>query len=115
MALDAILPEPKDVGESSFVQNLNPGKVFLGMTDTATEGTWVWGSDGSRVLWTNWLSAQGEPDGGVKQNCAIMMRSKYAGQEGHKDEGWLSKDCSNKPKNIICQKKGGFEMCVFIS
>eukprot|EP00978_Attheya_sp_CCMP212_P020881 scaffold60324_cov35-Attheya_sp.AAC.1 len=46
----------------------------LGLTDIATEGTWVW-SDGSAVNYTSWYT--GQPNNGQgAENCA---RSRWGG------------------------------------
>ena len=43
--------------------------MWIGLTDEAEEGTWVWTS-GEATTYTNWAS--GQPDGGTGQNYALM-------------------------------------------
>lgn len=43
---------------------------FIGLTDLATEGTFVWGTDFHVVEYTNWYI--GEPQGGYGECCVIL-------------------------------------------
>ena len=77
---------------------------WLGMTDTAAEGQWVWNSDGSPVTWTIW--GRGEPDGGSSQNCVDMLRN-YAINIGEGDKKkWGTGGCeSPHARTVVCEKK----------
>jgi hypothetical protein len=48
------------------------GSLWIGLTDEAEEGTWLW-SSGQAVSYTNWYS--GEPNGGVNYNCAYLYHN----------------------------------------
>ena len=40
---------------------------WLGGSDNAKEGNYVWNSSGASLNYTNW--AEGEPNGGTRENC----------------------------------------------
>ncbi len=48
------------------------GYLWLGLSDAATEGTWLW-SDGNAPAYTRWLN--GQPDGGTAENHAVLMEN----------------------------------------
>lgn len=48
------------------------GYLWLGLSDAATEGTWLW-SDGNAPAYTRWLN--GQPDGGTAENHAVLMEA----------------------------------------
>jgi uncharacterized repeat protein (TIGR02543 family) len=48
------------------------GYLWLGLSDTATEGTWLW-SDGSTLTYTDWLN--GQPSGNTTENHAVLMEN----------------------------------------
>ncbi len=52
-----------------FIQR--PGAIWtwLGMSDIANEGEFVWSSSGAPLNYTNWNAASGEPNGGAGENC----------------------------------------------
>ena len=59
--------------ENEFVRSLTGGKsaVFVGLTDTDIEGTFVW-SDGSTVSYTNWGDSEPDDDFGIG-DCVILV------------------------------------------
>ena len=58
--------------ENEFVHNLTGGKdVFIGLTDTEIEGTFVW-SDGSTVVYTNWEDGEPNDEHGIG-DCVILV------------------------------------------
>ena len=48
------------------------GYLWLGLSDAATDGTWLW-TDGSSSAYTRWLN--GQPDGGTAENHAVLMEA----------------------------------------
>ena len=48
------------------------GYLWLGLSDAATEGTWLW-SDGNAPAYARWLD--GQPDGGTGENHAVLMEN----------------------------------------
>ena len=67
--------------------------TFLGLSDIANEGYWVWSSDGSVPEYKNW--GNGEPNGGTNENCANL--SDLTGI-------WHDDFCSHQLR-FVCQKK----------
>ncbi len=55
------------------------GYLWLGLSDTATEGTWLW-SDGRTPTYTRWLN--GQPDGGTGENHAVLMENSNLWADG---------------------------------
>jgi hypothetical protein len=49
----------------------NQGYLWLGLSDSASEGTWLW-SDGSTPSYARWVD--GQPDGGDAENYAVLMQ-----------------------------------------
>uniref|UniRef100_A0A669CXF1 C-type lectin domain-containing protein n=1 Tax=Oreochromis niloticus TaxID=8128 RepID=A0A669CXF1_ORENI len=83
------------------VMTRDEDKFWIGLTDSAAEGRWVWvdGSslDQSRNEPDNWKGHNGEhPDG---EDCARM------GAKGGADDCWFDAFCS-KPHRSICEKAG---------
>ena len=99
-----MLPEPRNRKENDFLNSLTTERFYLGATDNATEGHWVWRSDGSSVQWEHWASA--EPDGGSGQNCAVMLGN----ADKNNMDRWVSVWCSNTTvqETTVCEKKGKF-------
>jgi len=76
------------------------GKAFIGLTDSASEGTWVW-SDGSSYSYNpGWVS--NHPTTNTGQNCVVMRDS------GNNVGKWQHVDCSksiNDNINFVCERK----------
>jgi hypothetical protein len=73
-ALGAHLASIASAGENTFVDTLISDRtVWLGASDTTTEGSWLWNT-GETVVFTNWDS--GQPDNGSgSEDCALMRGS----------------------------------------
>lgn len=72
----------------------NNSNGWLGATDTATDGTWVW-DDGTAWDYQNWWSsAAGGTQGGTVQNC---LQVRWA------DTTWDDTKCSSE-KWYVCKK-----------
>jgi len=75
------------------------GKAYIGLTDSASEGTWVW-SDGSSYSYTNWIS--GQPATQDNQDCVVMRDS------GKNIGKWAHVGCGksvNDNINFVCERK----------
>ena len=110
------LPEPKDEQENQFLDSLNTDMFTLGMTDRKVEGQWIWESDGSPVSWANWVtwsSGVVEPNGGRRQNCAMVLQQTEGHAGGHRADGWSDYPCQSTPyirrlrRHLICQRNPG--------
>ena len=99
-----ILPEPLSQEENEFLNSLGSDMFVLGMSDKGTEDSWVWDSNGTPVVYTNWYGS--EPAGGTRENCAVMFRNYESG-----GAFWGDLPCSSstymesKKKSLICQKR----------
>ncbi|CAC5395947.1 unnamed protein product [Mytilus coruscus] len=111
---DAHLVEIETKAENDFVKKLAQKvpnfSVWLGGTDAAKEGTWVWPASGKPFTFTDWWKSKDgrrgdEPDdyGTWGQDCLSL--SKYDNYNA-----WHDSSCSNKHrrgdfKGIICEKR----------
>ncbi|XP_052081198.1 collectin-12-like [Mytilus californianus] len=110
---DAHLVEIETKAENDFVKKLAQKvpnhSVWLGGTDAAKEGTWVWSSSGKPFTFKDWWkSIDGrrgdEPDDYGKHGQDCLSLSKYDNYKA-----WYDSDCSDKHrrgdfKGIICEK-----------
>ena len=107
-----ILPEPRSQEENDFLNNLNTDMFPLGLRDVETEGSWLWDSDGSPVIYTNWRP--GQPQGGVNENCAFVYRNKNNLGPLWGDLRCLpSSHMEQQNKNLICQRDKGVWLIFF--
>ena len=67
--LAAIGSAAENAAVYSFASGLGRGTFFIGFTDEATEGTWVW-VNGEPVVYTNWRTATGEPNNAGNEDYA---------------------------------------------
>ena len=82
------------------------------MTDRDDEGTWLWDSDHTPVIWTNWANwthYADEPNGQTRQNCAVLMNYYEPNHVIGSPLGiWGDMDCANNEevpcRQIVCQK-----------
>ncbi len=88
-AMNAHLAFPKSAGVDGFAETMvGTTNTWIGLTDRATEGTFVW-DDGSALVYTNW--GTGEPNNGgtgstYQEDCAIIAGAKV-------DKGWDDRPC----------------------
>ena len=89
----AILPEPRTESMRNLMRQSEdfPYYFWLGLTDIANEGQYVWESDNSTVSDFDWK--EGFPLGGKDHNCVLRSST-----------GWRDLDCS-RPCYIFCQKR----------
>ena len=76
--MGAYIPEPRTEEENdmlfNFIRNIGQHfTVWLGATDSANEGTWVWQSDGEVLSYYNWLQVTGEIN--TEDKDCLFMRS----------------------------------------
>ena len=71
--------------------------VWIGGTDAASEGTWVWSSTGTPLSYTNWYSAQ--PDNYLGNEDCLEFNWK-ASSPGK----WNDGPCSVKRK-YVCESR----------
>lgn len=75
--------------ENYFVYMLTQSSVWIGATDSASEGSYVL-ADGTAMIFNAW--AAGEPNGGTSENCAQMTPAGY----------WNDLDC-NALRAFVCE------------
>ncbi|MGD8862676.1 MAG: C-type lectin domain-containing protein [Myxococcales bacterium] len=93
------LAQIDDAGEGAFIQGAAGADVWLGGSDVASEGQWLWsddtgfwsgGSDGTGTGYTNW--AEGEPDGDTDENCLVGLSA----------GGWNDAECGQM-LDYVCE------------
>jgi hypothetical protein len=65
------------IANYAFVHEEAQVPVWIGLTDAADEGTWVW-ANGENAAYRNW--AHGEPNGGRSENHTEMWGGEFTGQ-----------------------------------
>jgi hypothetical protein len=69
----AAFPNASDFSRAAVrARRLTQGFLWLGLSDTASEGNWQW-SDGSSTLYTRWFD--GQPDGGAAENHTVVVEN----------------------------------------
>jgi hypothetical protein len=88
--------ENSDITDLLYVEGSASDKdiYWIGFSDTASEGTWVW-SSGLSVSFTNWNS--GEPSGGT-EDCGHIYSSLWSHVLGL----WNDHPCSNQ-QSYVCE------------
>ena len=108
---DGFLPEPRNEQENEFLNGLNTQMFPLGINDSETEGSWVFNSDGSPVVYQNWRSSRRSQRN--LANCAQMFRHYLDG-----GATWGDYPCDSDSfmeslsKSLICQKNGGMHLVI---
>ena len=109
--LGGYLPEPRDNLENNFLDSLNSKTFYLGMTDSAVEGDWVWQTDSTQVTWKKWAdwtdpSFSDPPNGGTDENCAWMLKQFQKSLSGHSTKAWADRGCSEPidEMTVVCEK-----------
>ncbi|XP_071160997.1 perlucin-like protein [Mytilus edulis] len=82
--------------EDSWLVSMLKGEVWIGFTDSHSEGRWRW-EIGASITYTHWQS--GKPNGGGGENCA-----NYCEKKCHKSYcGWNDRPCT-VPTGYVCEK-----------
>jgi hypothetical protein len=81
-----------DGAEDRGIPGSETGRYWIGLSDQASEGTWVWLDDSEAASWTSWGSS--EPHSGTDRNCA-QINGAGAGR-------WQSHNCGDTLP-FICQ------------
>jgi len=96
------LAEPRSAEETKLLDEfcLPELNYWIGLTDLAKEGTFVWGSDYSEPVYTSWLLDQPNGDGDCVERAAAN-----GGYGFH----WADCDCdlsewTSYPTHAICQR-----------
>ena len=104
----AMLPEPRSRTENEFLKTLTSADLFLlGMNDRKEEGSWVWDSDGTPVVFTDWET--GEPNNLGVEHCGVMIYGR-----------WFDMRCGDHPglmtytRVLICQQKRTY-LCISLT
>ncbi|KAK7491800.1 hypothetical protein BaRGS_00016935 [Batillaria attramentaria] len=79
-AQGGILAEPKTADANNFLKNYIQTTIssyywsrWLGITDVAQEGKWVYVSDGSEVVFTDWDAGEPNNGGNFGEDCANLQ------------------------------------------
>ena len=96
-SIDSYLPEPKTEEEYNILHNFARNKggfgFWLGATDSADEGTYVWQSDGQVLSYDKWRPGETNRE---DEDCLRM--NSYDGL-------WRYHACNDRLVCRICQKK----------
>jgi len=71
--------------------------VWIGGSDSAYKGTWVWSPSGTPLSYTNWASGQPDNSGGT-QDCLAFNYQLYVTNSGK----WDDQSCTGT-KKYVCQ------------
>jgi hypothetical protein len=84
----------EDAGENLVIQNIiaSTGNAWIGLSDRAMEGTFVWSIDGAVAVYTAW--SNGEPNNsGGNENCVVETTANGT---------WNDTNCDNV-ESYVCE------------
>ena len=93
---DSHLARVNNNGVNKRVQQFVSGdmEIWLGISDSQEEGTWVYSNNAKVGNWNNW--GEGNPDGGEEENCATLKE----------DGKWNDKNCTIMLPFVCTKPKG---------
>ena len=74
--------------------------VWIGGTDAASEGAWVWSPSNKPLSYTNWNEPNNEPNGGGGENCVAVYPSGPFVHAPLAAGKWNDAACSSKNKYV---------------
>lgn len=84
--------------QNTAVQGLiGSTNAYIGLSDTATEGTFLWVDGSSTSSYSNWIS--GQPATQDTQDCVVMRAN--SGSVGQ----WAHVGCGKSDINYVCERK----------
>ena len=98
------LPSINDYSTNSEILSLlssTDGNGWLGLTDAASEGNWMW-DDGRSLEYTHW--SPGEPNNVGNEDCAEMITDTSASYRGY----WNDLPCDRQLFQWVCIKEISF-------
>ena len=87
---------PSSLEENNYILSKTSGRMWINCNDLEIEGQWDCISDNGG--YRNWYTSEmrTEPDGGIGQNCAQLLKSQFLAGK------WIDHECSNK-YHVICK------------
>jgi len=89
----------EDMWLNTSVEQYNNSEWWIGYTDEASEGVWLW-ADGSESRYTNWQAGEPNNDSGIAnlpENCVGLNYNNHT--------GWTDLECS-KSFSYVCESDG---------
>ena len=77
-----------DADEQAWLEGVLGPSTWLGLSDQATDGDWVWEVSEQTATYTNW--AGGEPANTVLENCASLESTSFWISSRVSVGGWMS-------------------------
>eukprot|EP00964_Phaeocystis_antarctica_P073571 scaffold45150_cov70-Phaeocystis_antarctica.AAC.1 len=95
LAANMQLASVQSAAQNALLLTIAAGnQVWIGGTDAASEGAWVWSPSNTPLSYTNW--ATGEPNNSGGEDCVAVVGIYYGGK-------WNDDRCSKK-KKYVCQQ-----------
>lgn len=93
LLFDCYFTREKTTFKNIFSGNYNPGLFWIGASDLASEGNWLWLPSKQKFSYSNW--APTEPDNiNYYEHCALI--------DLHRGYKWSDDNCEER-RNFICE------------